>query len=453
MRRSGPDRSRSGGRAGHSSGNGAPERIGRLLVRLRTDRGLTQRRVADKLVAASGVVTVTRHEVSRWEREDRIPGGFWLRWLAAVLEVPLERLEAAVAVSRGRVQGGTPPTPADQRQLWRPPAASELIAMLDTAPTHDLRELAHTWLTGPPPASGLNTTPAGGTDLTGRLDRQLTALRRYDDLVGGLDLASYVDRHLRTTARLLADVGSGGHHRRLLATIAGYAQLAGWVHSDAGDNSAARRAYRAALRAAASGGHRLLAAHVLASLSHHCWSAGDPHEALLLARTGYAGIRTGGTPLARALLLHRIALAAAAINEWYAAEQALCEAQRLADRADPAKEPGWLYWLDHGELAAMTGRCLVVLGRPVRAVRLLSHPRPEASTRTAALYRIWLARAYLAAGEVELGQQVSYVAVRLAAASGSARAMKAATYLRFQLIARLASARPDSDTGASVTRR
>jgi transcriptional regulator with XRE-family HTH domain len=70
---------------------GAPtESIGALLVRVRTDAGRSQLRVAELLCAASGVPTITRHEVSRWEREARIPSGYWLRWLAAVLDVPLD---------------------------------------------------------------------------------------------------------------------------------------------------------------------------------------------------------------------------------------------------------------------------------------------------------------------------------------------------------------------------
>ena len=69
--------------------------FGSLLAQLRTERGLSQLRLAERLCAASGVPTVSRHEVSRWEREARVPGPFWLGWLAAVLEVPPERLTAA----------------------------------------------------------------------------------------------------------------------------------------------------------------------------------------------------------------------------------------------------------------------------------------------------------------------------------------------------------------------
>jgi transcriptional regulator with XRE-family HTH domain len=87
------------------------ETIGALMARLRDEQGISQLRLAERLCAAAGLATVTRHEVSRWEREQRIPSGFWLGWLAVALEVPLEMLERAARTSRRRRRclGGTPP--------------------------------------------------------------------------------------------------------------------------------------------------------------------------------------------------------------------------------------------------------------------------------------------------------------------------------------------------------
>ncbi|MEU4334109.1 helix-turn-helix domain-containing protein [Micromonospora lupini] len=74
--------------------------LGPLLVRLRLARGWSQRRTAAELCAAAGVPTLSRHEVSRWERQRRVPGGFWLGWLAVVLDVPLVVLAEAAARTR-----------------------------------------------------------------------------------------------------------------------------------------------------------------------------------------------------------------------------------------------------------------------------------------------------------------------------------------------------------------
>ncbi len=76
------------------------ESLGGLLTRVRLASGRSQLRIAELLCAASGVATVSRHEISRWEREARVPSGFWLRWLALVLEVNLADLERAAAQTR-----------------------------------------------------------------------------------------------------------------------------------------------------------------------------------------------------------------------------------------------------------------------------------------------------------------------------------------------------------------
>jgi transcriptional regulator with XRE-family HTH domain len=114
----------------------SPERIGPLLKRLRLARGLSQPRLAEHLCDASSMPTVTRHEVSRWEREERLPASFWLRWLAVVLDAPLQQLEAAVDATRGRFQehgprrdvsigcGGNRLRPSCWRRLIAPASAT-----------------------------------------------------------------------------------------------------------------------------------------------------------------------------------------------------------------------------------------------------------------------------------------------------------------------------------------
>jgi transcriptional regulator with XRE-family HTH domain len=76
------------------------ETIGPLLARLRQARGLSQLALAQTLCAVSGHATITRHEVSRWERQERIPSPYWLGWLAEALTVPIDVLRRAVAATR-----------------------------------------------------------------------------------------------------------------------------------------------------------------------------------------------------------------------------------------------------------------------------------------------------------------------------------------------------------------
>ncbi|MCZ7418149.1 MULTISPECIES: helix-turn-helix transcriptional regulator [unclassified Micromonospora] len=66
----------------------APTALGPLVARLRLDRGWSQSRLAAELCAAAGVCTLSRHEISRWERGVRVPGRFWRGWLVRILGVP-----------------------------------------------------------------------------------------------------------------------------------------------------------------------------------------------------------------------------------------------------------------------------------------------------------------------------------------------------------------------------
>lgn len=426
-------------RAHRHRAGGAAESIGALLTRLRLARGYSQLRLAERLCAVAAMSTVSRHEVSRWEREERVPGSFWLGWLAVVLDTPLDTLEAAVAVTR-RTSPTAGRRPPEHRRLWRMPTADELLLALDRADGSDLRDLAHTWLAGPPdplpadpgagPGPQVWRTPAA----LDRLDARLGELRRMDDLMGGVDLARHVDRELRAAVSALRAAGGAGPRRRAIRLVAELAQLAGWVRADAGDPAGARRTYRVALHAAAAAGDKPLAAHVLGALSHQCLAAGDPHEALLLARSGHAGASDDASAYTRALLLHRVALAAAHAGERRAAHSALAAAERVADRSEPDREPAWLYWLDPAELSAMTGRCLVVLGRPLRAARLLARPRSGTGPRTAALYAAWLGRSYLELGEVELACRVAMRALGDAVRAGSTRAVTGLRHLHAQLL-------------------
>ncbi|MEV0505279.1 helix-turn-helix transcriptional regulator, partial [Streptomyces spectabilis] len=74
--------------------------FGAHLAALRRRIRLSQSQLAARLCAVSGTATVTRHDVSRWERGRRMPDA-WLSSLAAVLGVPQGELEQAAARARG----------------------------------------------------------------------------------------------------------------------------------------------------------------------------------------------------------------------------------------------------------------------------------------------------------------------------------------------------------------
>ncbi|GAA3761746.1 helix-turn-helix domain-containing protein [Micromonospora maritima] len=418
-----------------------PRLLGPLLAELRSARGWSQQRVAAELCAASGVPTLTRHEVSRWERQVRLPGDFWSAWLATVLGVPGELIDEAVARSR---RLGVAPAAVD-------PAGSRARVALLT--------LAHRWaadptggtLAGPLVDASLPAGPVGGGSRTasegpcgppGDARAQavpdgvgLAALRRWDDLLGGGDLAGHGAHSLHRAVRGYRLAGPAGR-RRLLPVLAESAQLAGWLAGDAGDPAGGLVAYRLPLRAARAAGDRPLAAHVLGSASHLLALGGGQAGAPTLARIGYAAGRATASPGLRALLLHRVALAAALAGRHHAAGRALAGAARCG-APEPGREPPWLYWLDEAEVAALTGRTLVASGRPAPAVALL---RPVVTVpgrpRRAAVYGGWLARAHLRLDEVPEACEVASAALLDAVRSGSHRAVGQLTEFRRALAAR-----------------
>ncbi|MGH3326950.1 MAG: helix-turn-helix domain-containing protein [Streptomycetales bacterium] len=68
--------------------------VGELVKELRSCLGWSQGRLADELTEASKC-NMTREYVSKWERGRIVPGPFWLRHLASVLQVPQAVLEGS----------------------------------------------------------------------------------------------------------------------------------------------------------------------------------------------------------------------------------------------------------------------------------------------------------------------------------------------------------------------
>jgi transcriptional regulator with XRE-family HTH domain len=69
--------------------------VGCLIRELRESLCWSQSRLATALCKVANQDTVTRETISRWESGKRVPGPWWLRHLATVLQVPAEILEKA----------------------------------------------------------------------------------------------------------------------------------------------------------------------------------------------------------------------------------------------------------------------------------------------------------------------------------------------------------------------
>ncbi|MDX8036378.1 helix-turn-helix transcriptional regulator [Lentzea sp. BCCO 10_0856] len=76
-----------------------------LIPQARREQGLTQRELADLLCEISQNDSVTREEVSRWERGKRIPGPYWRAFLSTALDVPHAEVDKAAIVARETRRG------------------------------------------------------------------------------------------------------------------------------------------------------------------------------------------------------------------------------------------------------------------------------------------------------------------------------------------------------------
>ncbi|MFC9086265.1 helix-turn-helix domain-containing protein [Nocardiopsis dassonvillei] len=369
----------------------APKPFRLVLRELRSARGWSQARLAEALCDVSGRPTVTRHDVSRWERGKRVPRA-WLPYLAEVLDVPRETLERATV---------TEPEPF--------PVTETLASLL-------------------PPGDAVAPLQARAGRRVGQttaddLATRAHGLRLADDVLAGGDLISPAFRELDAAVRVLRESTHTDKVRReLLRAVGELAQIAGWIASDAAD-SRAEGAYRLGLDAAREAGDGPLAAQLAGSLGYHLVNNGRVADGAALSVAAVAEAGPDAPGKTRALFHDRAAWAHTQAGDAQAAMRSLGAAhEALAE--DSGNAPEWAYWVNEAELEVMDSRVYTELRRPLRAVPLLSRvlrEYPATSTRERALYESWLAVAYADANEPEEAARVAARVIELSGDVASAR--------------------------------
>ncbi|WP_267594207.1 hypothetical protein [Carbonactinospora thermoautotrophica] len=309
-----------------------------------------------------------------------------------------------------------------------------VLGFEDQEVTPDLAlRMAHIWLvTEPPQVTEMRAGRRVGVGLVRRVEARVDHLRRMDDFIGGGDLHTIVTRELDATAKVVRH-GSYPEHVgvRLLTATGELCQLAGWVLDDAGHHERAARYYLAGMHAAQAAGNAPLAANLLSTLSYQVANTGNPKDAVVLARSALRGAEASVSPLVRALFWDRAAWAYARSGDLPGCLRALDAAEEAYEAGED--EPAWVYWLDRSELDVMAGRCFTELDQPARAEPLLSAGiarYDHEHAREAALYRSWLAEAYLKAGEVEQASAEAVRVLDLTDGLNSARAAERLAVLR-----------------------
>ncbi|WP_344941647.1 transcriptional regulator [Actinomadura miaoliensis] len=270
-----------------------------------------------------------------------------------------------------------------------------------------------------------------GSGVVADLSARVHGLRLADDVLAGGDLLAPAFRELRTAVRVYEestyteDVG-----RELLTVIGEFAQIAGWIASDAGQHRRAADTYRLGIDAAREAGDGTLVSNLIGSLAYQTSNVRDAREALALACEALDAAGPDATPRARALAWDRVAWAAARAQDAQTTTRALGEARMALDEGGTVEgDPAYLYWVDAGELQIMEARAYTELRRPLRAVPLLVDVLGRydtTHTRELALYLSWLAIALADANEPEQAAAAASRMLELSADVASERTAKRA---------------------------
>ncbi|MFB8201926.1 helix-turn-helix domain-containing protein [Kitasatospora purpeofusca] len=268
---------------------------------------------------------------------------------------------------------------------------------------------------------GAQVTPGLVESFQGTID----SLRTMDASSGSGMVAGLARAHLGVVHETLKSASYDEETGRRLAGIAAdTATQLGWFRFDAGHQKPAQRALLAALRAAHASGDPRYGAGALSYLAIQGYSVGNPRDAVTAMQAARDKVHCLGAAHLEAMLLTRQARGHAKLGEQQACLRALGRAAELASLGPSEHDPGWLYWMNHGEILGQTASCHLELGQHTVAA---SYFEQAASTlnpndlRTRALFASRAASAHLLAGDRDGGFTAADSALTLAVDIHSAR--------------------------------
>ncbi|MBL1095787.1 XRE family transcriptional regulator [Streptomyces coffeae] len=325
--------------------------IGELLVRLRTDRGWTQQRVADEYNALEGRSAKTGKEMGRYERESRIPVPYTRRYLAKVFGVDVAVLDRAATVSKRR-RGGGETLPGHERPHAGPTAntvSADAVASADFA-----RFIAQS-----------NADEA----VVEQMEADVAHLARAYVSHPLLELYVEIKRLRNGVFELLR----GRQHPRqttdLYVAASRLCGLSAHVCLDLGDYSSAATHARTARACASAAGHEGMLAWVRAVESLIAYWTGRYEQAAGLARAARRH-RASGSIAARLASLEARSLALA--GDEAGAVAALADADRSREAMSCSDEPPGLFAFPAAKQFAYAGTTYLAMGGRIHTRQAIS---------------------------------------------------------------------------------
>ncbi|WP_428963921.1 helix-turn-helix domain-containing protein [Micromonospora fluostatini] len=194
----------------------------------------------------------------------------------------------------------------------------------------------------------------------------LAAHRRLEDSLGAAALLPAVRSQLDLVTALTVEA-TGALRPGLLDVAAQWAQFGGWLHAADGRSALAAHWYAAASDWGTEAGNADMIATVLSMRGHLAWSARRVGPLIDLSA---AARRQPASPGVRAIAAQQQARGYALAGRATATVGLLNHAADLLDaaRADPGREPDWIYFHCPAYLTMQTGLAYRLLGRNGSAV-------------------------------------------------------------------------------------
>lgn len=267
---------------------------------------------------------------------------------------------------------------------------------------------------------------SGAPELAAHLRRVLAEYASLDNLIGPSSLLAVVPAQLAAVEQLLG-VASPAASGELLGVAARCAELAGWVHQDAGDLRAADRWTARAVDYALAGRDTRLVSYIVMRRSNVASDAGDAPRALGLAQ---AALREGDrlTPQLRAVALRQEAHGHALRGDGPACARALDDAMgEVLAGGNPEPEFDLTAYCTPGYIGMEAASCWIQLGQPKRAIATLEDGLttwPPGYKRDLGLCLARLAVAHAADRDLEQAEAVGQQAIAVVRETHSARTLR-----------------------------
>jgi hypothetical protein len=263
-----------------------------------------------------------------------------------------------------------------------------------------------------------------GPELLDHLDRVFDVCARADNLAGPRYVGGTVTQQLAMIDELCPHA-QGSTQDGLLACGARYAELAGWLHQDAGNLDAALYWSDRAMEYAQELDDPRLVSYILMRKSNVITDAGKAGRALGLV-TAALKHPDQLTPRLRAVALRQHAVASALAGESAACERAIDTAMSEVTGAssEPSDEPDLASYCTPSYLAMEAGACWTHLAQPEKAVAALEQGLatcPTSQQRDRGLGLARLASAHASARSPDQACAVGGQAIEVTVKTASAR--------------------------------